>query len=109
MPETTDRLMMFSTDGRFFTLDCAKLPGGRGNGEAIRTFIDLPSDADLVEMFAHVPGRKLLVASTSGHGFVTNEDDAVAVTKNGKRVMNVKTGSEAAVCRFVDGDSTSRW
>jgi topoisomerase-4 subunit A len=103
--ETTDRLMMFSTDGRFFTLDCAKLPGGRGNGEAIRTFIDLPSDADLVAMFAHVPGRKLLVASTSGHGFITSEDDALAMTKNGKRVMNVKTGSEAAVCRFVDGDS----
>jgi len=103
--ETTDKLMMFSTDGRFFTLDCAKLPGGRGNGEAIRTFIDLPPDADLVAMFAHVPGRKLLVASTSGHGFITNEDDAVAMTKNGKRVMNVKTGSEAAVCRFVDGDS----
>jgi topoisomerase-4 subunit A len=103
--QTTDRLMMFSTDGRFFTLDCAKLPGGRGNGEAIRTFIDLPPDADLVVMFAHVPGRKLLVASTSGHGFITSEDDAVAMTKNGKRVMNVKTGSEAAVCRFVDGDS----
>jgi topoisomerase-4 subunit A len=103
--ETTDRLMMFSTDGRFFTLDCAKLPGGRGNGEAIRTFIDLPPDADLVAMFAHVPGRKLLLASSSGHGFITGEDDAVAMTKNGKRVMNVKTGSEAAVCRFVDGDS----
>ncbi|HWA90799.1 MAG TPA: DNA topoisomerase IV subunit A [Rhizomicrobium sp.] len=103
--ETTDRLMMFSTDGRFFTLDCAKLPGGRGNGEAIRTFIDLPSDADLVEMFVHKPGRKLLVASTSGHGFITSEDEAVAMTKNGKRVMNVKTGAEATVCRFVDGDS----
>ena len=103
--ETTDRLMMFSTDGRFFTLDCSKLPGGRGNGEAIRSFIDLPPDADLVTMFVHKDGRKLLLASTSGHGFITNEDDAVAMTKAGKRVMNVKTGSEAAVCRFVDGDS----
>ncbi|MBI1330013.1 MAG: DNA topoisomerase IV subunit A [Alphaproteobacteria bacterium] len=103
--ETTDRLMLFSTDGRFFTLDCAKLPGGRGNGEAIRTFIDLPSDADLVSMFVHAEGRKLLLASTSGHGFITNEDEAVAMTKAGKRVMNVKTGSEATVCRFVDGDS----
>jgi topoisomerase-4 subunit A len=103
--QTTDRLMMFSTDGRFFTLDCAKLPGGRGNGEAIRTFIDLPPEADLVDMFVHVPGRKLLLASTSGHGFITNEDDAVAMTKAGKRVMNVKTGSEATVCRFVGGDS----
>ncbi len=56
-------------------------------------------------MFVHVPGRKLLLASTSGHGFITNEDDAVAMTKAGKRVMNVKTGSEATVCRFAGGDS----
>ncbi|MDE1940372.1 MAG: DNA topoisomerase IV subunit A, partial [Alphaproteobacteria bacterium] len=105
--ETTDKLMMFSTDGRFFTLDCSKLPGGRGNGEAIRTFIDLPPETDLVAMFAHQEGRKLLLAATSGHGFLTNEDDAVAMTKAGKRVMNVKTPGEATVCRFVDGDSVA--
>ena len=64
--ETTDKLMMLATDGRFFTLDCAKLPGGRGNGEAIRTFIDLPPEADLVAMFVHEPGRKLLLAATTG-------------------------------------------
>jgi len=103
--QTTDKLMIFATDGRFFTLDCAKLPGGRGNGEAIRTFIDLPPESDLVTMFSYVGGRKLLVASTSGHGFIVNEDDCVAQTKSGKRVMNVKAGHEAAVCRFVDGDS----
>jgi topoisomerase-4 subunit A len=102
--ETTDKLMMFATDGRFFTLDCSKLPGGRGNGEAIRSFIDLPPEADLVAMFAHKEGRKLLLAATSGHGFVSSEDDAVAMTKAGKRVMNVKTPGEAAVCAFVEGD-----
>ncbi|HEX4535027.1 MAG TPA: DNA topoisomerase IV subunit A [Rhizomicrobium sp.] len=105
--ETTDKLMMFATDGRFFTLDCAKLPGGRGNGEAIRTFIDLPPEADLVAMFPHKDGRKLLLAASTGHGFVTNEDEAVAMTKSGKRVMNVKTPGEAAVCRFVEGDSVA--
>ena len=103
--QTTDKLMIFATDGRFFTLDCSKLPGGRGNGEAIRTFIDLPPDADLVSMFPFAGERKLLVASTSGHGFIVNEDDCLAQTKSGKRVMNVKAGGEAAVCRFVDGDS----
>ncbi|MBV9549268.1 MAG: DNA topoisomerase IV subunit A, partial [Alphaproteobacteria bacterium] len=86
--QTTDRIMMLATDGRFFTLDGAKLPGGRGNGEAIRSFIDLPPEADLAAMFVHVPGRKLLVAATSGHGFVTSEDDAIAMTKKGKQVMN---------------------
>jgi topoisomerase-4 subunit A len=105
--QTTDQIMMLSTDGRFFTLDGSKLPGGRGNGEAIRTFIDLPPDADIVTMFTHVPGRKLLVAATSGHGFVTSEDDAVAMTKNGKRVMNVKPGVETVSCRPVDGDSVA--
>jgi topoisomerase-4 subunit A len=102
--QTTDQIMLLSTDGRFFTLDGSKLPGGRGNGEAIRSFIDLPPDADIVTMFAHVPGRKLLVAATSGHGFITSEDDAVAMTKKGKSVMNVKPGVEAASCRPVDGD-----
>ena len=104
---TTDQIMMLATDGRFFTLDGSKLPGGRGNGEAIRTFIDLPPDADIVVMFVHVPGRKLLLAATSGHGFITNEDDAVAMTKKGKSVMNVKPGVEAISCRPVDGDSVA--
>jgi len=102
--QTTDKLMMLATDGRFFTLDCSKLPGGRGNGEAIRSFIDLPPEADIAAMFVHVPGRKLLLAATSGHGFITSEDDAIAMTKNGKRVMNVKPGIEAAVVRTVEGD-----
>jgi topoisomerase-4 subunit A len=103
--QTTDRIMLFATDGRFFTLDAGKLPGGRGLGEAIRSFVDLPPDADLVAMFVHLPGRKLLLAATSGHGFVTGEDEAVAMTRSGKRVMNVKPGVEAAVCRPVSGDS----
>src|SRR3954453_3897086 len=105
--ETTDKLMMLSTDGRFFTLDCAKLPGGRGNGEAIRTFIDLPPEADLVEMFVHQPERKLLLAATSGHGFVTNEDEAVAMTRSGKRVMNMGEGAKAQACAFVEGESVA--
>jgi topoisomerase-4 subunit A len=105
--QTTDKLMLFSTDGRFFTLDCAKLPGGRGNGEAIRAFIDLPPDADIVCVFPHVPGRKLLLAAESGHGFITNEDDTLASTKKGKGVMNVKPGVEAKVCRVVEGDSVA--
>ncbi len=105
--ETTDKLMIFSTDGRFFTLDCAKLPGGRGLGEAIRTFIDLPPEADLVAMFVHKDGRKLLLAATTGHGFVTNEDDALAMTRSGKRVMNVPAPAEAAALAFVGGDSVA--
>lgn len=102
--ETTDGLMLFATDGRFFTLDCSKLPGGRGLGEPIRDFIDLPPEADIVAAFVHSPGRKILVAATSGHGFVTDEDTAVAMTRSGKKVMNVPPEVEAAVCRVAAGD-----
>jgi len=105
--QTTDKLMMLATDGRFFTLDCSKLPGGRGLGEAIRTFIDLPPEADIATMFVHVPGRKLLLAASSGHGFITNEDDAIAMTKNGKRVMNVREGSAAVIARAIRGDQAA--
>jgi topoisomerase-4 subunit A len=105
--ETTDKLMLFATDGRFFTLDCAKLPGGRGNGEAIRSFLDLPPEADVVTMFVRRDGRRLLLAASSGHGFVTAEDDAVATKRSGRQVMNVPTGTEAAVCTFVEGDTVA--
>jgi topoisomerase-4 subunit A len=105
--ESTDRLMLFATDGRFFTLDCARLPGGRGNGEAIRSFLDLPPEADVVTMFVHRDGRTLLLAASSGHGFLTAEDDAVAMKRSGKQVMNVSTGTEAVVCTFVVGDSVA--
>ena len=105
--ETTDRLMLFATDGRFFTLDCAKLPGGRGNGEAIRSFIDLPPNADIVTMFVHREGRKLLLAASSGHGFVTSEDEAVALRRTGRQVMNLADGTEAITCTFVEGDTVA--
>ena len=103
--ETTDKLMLFATDGRFFTLDCAKLPGGRGMGEPLRDFIDLPPDSDLVAIFLHREGRKLLLAAASGRGFITSEDDTVAMTRSGKKIMNLPPGIEAKVCNFVEGDS----
>ncbi len=105
--ETTDKLMLFATDGRFFTLECSKLPGGRGQGEAIRSFIDLPPESDIIAMFLHKGGRKLLLGSLSGHGFVTNEDEAVAMTRSGKKVMNVPAGAEAVSCSFVAGDTVA--
>ncbi|MBV9332171.1 MAG: DNA topoisomerase IV subunit A [Alphaproteobacteria bacterium] len=105
--ESTDRLVLFSTDGRFFTLECSKLPGGRGLGEALRTYIDLPPEADIVEMFVYRQGNKLLLASTSGRGFVTAGDDVLAMTRGGRRVMNVEAGSEAKACAIVGGDGVA--
>jgi topoisomerase-4 subunit A len=105
--QTTDTLLLFATNGRFYALGVDKLPGGRGQGEPFRLMIDIEEAADAVELFVHEQGRKLLVAGSSGHGFIVNEDEVLAMTRKGKQVLNVKAGEEAAVCAPVQGDSVA--
>jgi topoisomerase-4 subunit A len=105
--KTTDMLLLFATNGRFYALSADKLPGGRGHGEPFRLMIDIEEAADAVELFVHEPGRKLLVAATSGHGFIVAEDEVLAMTRKGKQVLNVTAGAEAVVCAPVDGDSVA--
>src|SRR5690606_35911903 len=102
--ETTDKILLFATDGRFYTLDAAKLPGGRGHGEPVRLMIDLDESRDIVELFVHQPGRKLLVASREGNGLIVPEDEVVAMRRAGKQVLNVSGTDEAVACAVVQGD-----
>ena len=102
--ETTDRLLVFGANGRFYTVSASNLPGGRGMGEPLRLMVDLPNDSEIIGLFIHKPGRKLLVASTAGDGFVVPEDDVVAQTRAGKQVLNVKGDVKALVCKTVSGD-----
>ncbi|MBT5823043.1 MAG: DNA topoisomerase IV subunit A, partial [Rhodobacteraceae bacterium] len=105
--ETTDRLLAFGSNGRFYTVSAANLPGGRGMGEPLRLIVDLPNEAGLVDLFIHKSGRKLLVASSAGDGFVVPEDDVVAQTRSGKQVLNVRGDNRALVCKPVTGDSVA--
>jgi topoisomerase IV subunit A len=102
--ETTSKCLIFATNGRFYTLDAAKLPGGRGHGEPVRLFIDLEQEADLVTVFRHQGGRKFLVGSAQGRGFVVPEDECVANTRKGKQVLNVTPPDEARALAVVDGE-----
>ena len=102
--ETTSKCLLFATNGRFYTLDAAKLPGGRGHGEPLRLFIDLEQEADIVSVFRHQGGRKFLVASKAGRGFVVAEDECVANTRKGKQVLNVKAPDEARAIATVEGE-----
>ena len=105
--ETTDRLLLLGTNGRFYTIGCDKLPGGRGHGEPVRLMVDLGNDQDIVWLTIHKPGRKLLVASSDGRGFIVPEDEAVAQTRNGRQVLNVSGDTEARACCVVEGDSVA--
>ena len=103
--QTTDRILLFGSNGRFYTLGGDRLPGGRGHGEPVRLMVDLPKDDDVIALMVYQPGKKLLVASSDGRGFITESDSAVAQTKNGKQVLNVKGTVKARVCTQAVGDS----
>jgi len=102
--ETTDRLLVFGSNGRFYTLSAANLPGGRGMGEPVRLMVDLPNEVEIVDLIIHNPEGKLLVASDVGNGFICAEKDIVAQTKSGKQVLNVKDEERAKICLPVQGD-----
>ena len=104
--ETTSKVLMFATNGRFYTLEAGKLPGGRGHGEPIRLFIDLEQDADIVTLFLHKGERKFLIASREGKGFVVNEDDCVGNTRKGKQVLNIDMPDEARAMCVVTGEGS---
>ena len=101
---TADKLIVFATNGRFYTLECSQLPGGRGHGEPLKLMIDVEQNHDIVGVFVHRPDRRLLVASTSGYGFVVQENEIVAATRKGKQILNVSEPDEAKICVPVEGD-----
>ena len=102
--ETTDKFILFASNGKFYTLGGDKLPGGRGNGEPIRLMVDLENDHTPIGLFVHNPERELLLASTDGYGFRVKESEVVASTKGGRKTLNVKGDAEAVRCVEIKGD-----
>ncbi|MDC8755139.1 DNA topoisomerase IV subunit A [Erythrobacter sp. sf7] len=99
--QTTDKLLLAASDGRFFTLGCDKLPGARGFGEPVRTMIDLETEATVVAMLVHRAGGRLLLASSHGKGFVAEMNELLAETRKGRQVVNLKDGAKLAVIRPI--------
>jgi topoisomerase-4 subunit A len=102
--ETTSKLLVFATNGRFYTIDAAKLPGGRGHGEPVRLFAEIEQDADIVTVFRYQGGRKFIVASKQGTGFIVPEDECLGNTRKGKQVLNVKPPDAARALAPLEGE-----
>ena len=101
--ETTDKLLILASDGRFFTIGCDKLPSGRGMGEPVRLMIELDDKVGIEAVFTHKPGRKLIMASRMGYGFIMPEEEAIASKRGGKQVLTVDAKG-VAVCLPLQGD-----
>ncbi|MDY0028328.1 MAG: DNA topoisomerase IV subunit A [Pseudobdellovibrionaceae bacterium] len=97
--QTTDKLVAYASNGRFYTITGDKLPAGRGFGEPIRLLVDIPNDADIIHMMVWQPDQKILVASRDGKGFIVSSNDILAQTKNGKTVMSVMDNGDAIICK----------
>lgn len=102
--QTTDKLLLFASDGRFFTLSVDKLPGGRGHGEPVRLMIDLDQGVDIIAMFVQRSGLKLVLASTAGRGFLVDAQKVEASTRGGKAVMSVSGSDRALTAIEAVGD-----
>lgn len=101
---TTDKIIIVSTGGKFFTIAANDLPGGRGHGEPIRILVDMDNDQDILTAFVLKPDEKLLLVSHMGNGFIASGSDIVATTRKGKQIMNVKLPDETKLCIPVNGD-----
>jgi topoisomerase-4 subunit A len=99
--QTTDKLLLAAANGRFYTLAADKLPGGRGFGEPVRLMIDIEGEGSFVELMPVAAGAKLLLASSDGRGFVTSAAGAVAETRKGRQVVNLRPGARLAVVRKI--------
>jgi len=101
--ETTDKILLFAENGRFYTLGADKLPRGRGFGEPVSLMIDLPADVDIVRLL-RANGKKILIAASTGHGLVVDTESALAQTRSGKQVLNLPGDARAVACCVVAGD-----
>ncbi|MBC93742.1 MAG: DNA topoisomerase IV subunit A [Rhodospirillaceae bacterium] len=102
--ETTDKLLVFASNGRFYTIGVDKLPGGRGHGEPLNLMIDLGNDNSILALIVHNIDKKLFIASSDGRGFVVLEKDVIAQTRSGKQVLNIHGNVKAKICVQCDGD-----
>ena len=101
--ETTDKLLVFAQNGRFYTLSCDRLPKGRGFGEPLNLMVDVPVDTPLVSLIKADEGN-LLVAASTGHGLVIDMKSAMAQTRSGKQVLNLSGNARAVACCVASGD-----
>src|SRR5438067_1621492 len=99
--QTTDRLALFASNGRAYTLAGDQLPSARGFGEPVRLFIDLDAEVDIVQLLVVRPEMRLLVASSDGKGFVTSGEATLAETRKGKQLVNLRAGAHVAVVRPI--------
>lgn len=102
--QTTDKIVLLDTSGKFFTIQASDIPSGRGFGQPLRLMVDLANNDNIAEMFVFEPAASYVLASNTGHGFVVDENHIIAQTRTGRKIMNLADGEKAMFCAKIVGD-----
>lgn len=102
--QTTDKIILFDTSGKFFTIPANDIPSGRGFGQPLRLMVDLGMNDNICDLFVFENKSQYLIASNSGRGFLVDENHIMAQTRNGRKIMNVENGEIATFCKKITGD-----
>ncbi len=102
--QTTDKIVLFDTNGKFFNIMGSEIPSGRGFGQPLRLMVDLGNNDNITDMFVFEPGARYLIASNTGRGFVIDENHILAQTRNGRKIMNLADGEVTTFCKKITGD-----
>ncbi len=105
--QTTDKIVLLDTSGKFFTINASEIPFGRGFGQPLRLMIDLSNTDNICSMFVYEPKASYIIASNTGHGFAVDENHILAQTRVGRKIMNTAEGERAAFCVKIEGDMTA--
>ncbi|KQQ11726.1 DNA topoisomerase IV subunit A [Methylobacterium sp. Leaf123] len=104
LSETTAKILLLASNGKVFTLEASKLPGGRGFGDPVRLMVDLDDGTEIVAALPYKPESKLLVAGSDGRGFIAPSDALVANTRKGKAILGLDEGTHAVLLVPAEGD-----
>ena len=103
--KTSDKILIFGSNGHIYSLQVNLLPSGRTNGEPIRLLTDLPNQIEIVNVIVFEANLRSIVTSNIGDGFIIKHEDMLAQTRSGKKIINLKTGIIANCLKNIKGDS----
>ena len=102
--QTTDKIVLFDTSGKFFNISGSEIPSGRGFGQPLRLMVDLGNNDNICDMFVFEPKTQYLIASNTGKGFLVDENHIIAQTRNGRKIMNLGDGEKTVFCKKITGN-----
>ena len=98
-----EKLLIFSSNGKFYTIEASQLPSGRGYGDPLKLLIDLKDDDKIISLYSFSHAGELVIASKYGYGFIVSFEDLISNRKAGKQILNLSNDDKAISSDYLKG------